>query len=376
MKKKNAKKAPEKKVYDGIAKAIVRGEIRYVANTTIGGKRVKKYRKTLSEAKDALADLKMRKQVAFSELANLTGSQIADVKAALDALPMGETLLGCVERACEFLATKKPSEISEDFLKSKKRRNLSADEYGHVDGRIEDFCATFKEFKDATPAALLEYLQKKGAPKTVLNWRGTIADFLTYAHKRDIIKTNPFSRIYMDDFVKPAKKPPEFLTVEQTKTLLRLLEKIAPQFIKRYVLGLFAALRTSEIFKLKDSWIDYEHRRIILPAEIVKTKDSWTLETLPDNFWAWMDAYKDQPIKEPSYKWWEKHLKPLNLPHNFARHSFPTYHASLYHDAKRTIMITRHANEQTLKDHYWGALLPKAEAEEYFKISPRAGSEG
>ena len=346
------------------------GQQKYFIDVMIAGKRHRGFRKTITKAKELRKKFKDIRDTPCKELFKFNSLQIADIISAMDALPAGETLLGCVERACEFSATKSPLEMQVDFLASKKRRYLSDDEYNHVKSRIENFCKTFENFKDATPTTLLEYLQKKGAPKTVLNWRGTISDFLEFTHKRGVIKTNPFSRIYTDDFAKPSKSAPGFVSVECARKLLEMLENHADKYVKHFALGMFAGLRVAEIGRLKESWIDYENKRIILPQEIVKTKQAWTLEALPSNLWAWLEKYKDKPITKPSNAWRDRHLKDFKLPHNFARHSFATYHLSLYHDTKRTIIITRHENDQTLKNRYWGALMPIEIATEYFNIMP------
>ena len=66
-------------------------------------------------------------------------------------------------------------------------------------------------------------------------------------------------------------------------------------------------------------------------------------------------------------------FKQFNLPHNFTRHSFATYHLSLYFDPAKTSKITRNS-EQMLRDHYWGALVEKDIAKQYFQILPNCKS--
>ena len=249
--------------------------------------------------------------------------------------------------------------------------SLNKDEHTHIKGRMEDFEKHFKSFADATPEALKEYLSKKGRQKTVSHWRGTLSDFFKYCIRKDAIKTNPIDKLHKDDFVK-AEKPAEvgYLSLIRTNAFMAHIEAKYPHLSKFYALALFAGIRVEETPRIKEEYIRYSEKKLILPAEITKTGKAAVLERLPANVWAWLEKYKGAPILTPS-KCIQYYYLPIN-PHNFARHSFATYHLSLYIDEHFTASITRHDRPETLRKNYFGALVPKAEAKAYFAITPQS----
>lgn len=338
----------------------------------------KRIRKTFSSKSDAAVyanNFKAAKKFEMSYFLEMSDAQIKDIKDAVELLPQNETLTGIVKK---HLSLNKPIALAEfvaDFIAIKKSKhesgNLSKLEFAQIKTRLNKLKDTFATFEDITPDTILPFLKERGKNKTVSNWRGTINEFFNYCVRKDAMKQNPISVILKDEFLNgETPHEIEILTVEKTKEFLTLLETKYPQFAKFYALAMFAGIRVEEIPRMKDEYFRYEDKKIIFPAQIGKVKKPWVLEDLPDNLWTWLEKYKDQPIKRPSNFVRAKTFKPLNLPHNFARHSFATYHLSLYFDFAKTSKITRNS-EQTLKKHYLAKLVDKATAQKYFEILPR-----
>lgn len=331
--------------------------------------------KTKNEAIDYAKNYKDAKKFQLRTFFEMSETQIKDIKDALNLLPKNETLTEIVKK---HIALNKPIALAEfvaDFIEIKKAKhesgNLSKLEFSQIKTRLNKLKDTFATFEDITPDTILPFLKERGKNKTVSNWRGTINEFFNYCVRKDAMKQNPISVILKDEFLNgETPHEIEILTVEKTKEFLTLLETKYPQFAKFYALAMFAGIRVEEIPRMKDEYFRYEDKKIIFPAQIGKVKKPWVLEDLPDNLWTWLEKYKDQPIKRPSNFVRAKTFKPLNLPHNFARHSFATYHLSLYFDFAKTSKITRNS-EQTLKKHYLAKLVDKATAQKYFEILPR-----
>ena len=338
----------------------------------------KTFRKTFFSKSEAVAfknTFFAARKFDLSYFVALDENQIKDIKDALAALPKGKTLLDSVKRAWEFDATLSLHDALDKFVLLKQAKNqagkLSDKELRSVRGRICNFKSTFSSFSETTPQALLTYLTSKGRNTTIQHWKSTVSEFFSFCTNRDMIRANPMLKIHADELIKP--DPPHtigFLSLKQAQDFLALLEEKYPQNVRFYAIALFAGVRIAEIPRMQDNHFLYDEKKIIFPAQIGKIKKAWTLEDLPPNLWAWLEKYKLTPILPMPRFLRTKIGKELNLPYNFARHTFATYHLSLYFDPAKTAKITRNS-EQMLKDHYWGALTDKATAKAYFEIMPR-----
>lgn len=340
----------------------------------LNGKTIRKTFASKSEAINFRNTFLAAMKFDLSFFMSLSGEQIKDIKDALNVLPQGKTLLQSVRKAWEFDSSQSLHDFLDKFLAMKKAKydagKLKFSEFSQIKGRVANFKRAFKSFADTTPQALLAFLLARGRNKTVRNWRATISEFFSFCVNRDAISTNPILKIHMDEFIK-SETPYEigFLSVDMARAFFAFVEQKYPQFARFYALASFAGIRIEEIPRLKDDYFRYAEKKIVFPARVGKVFKAWTLEDLPENLWAWLEKYKHTPLIRPS-DWVRTHaFKQFNLPANFARHSFATYHLSLYLNPRRTSMITRNS-EQMLRDHYWGALVDKETAKAYFEILP------
>ena len=338
------------------------------------GKTIRKTFASKSEAINFRNTFLAARKFDLSFFMSLSGEQIKDIKDALDVLPQGKTLLQSVRKAWEFDSSQSLHDFLDKFLAMKKAKydagKLKFSEFSQIKGRVANFKRAFNSFADTTPQALLAFLLARGRNKTVRNWRATISEFFSFCVNRDAISSNPILKIHMDEFIK-SETPYEigFLSVDTARAFFAFVEQKYPQFARFYALASFAGIRIEEIPRLKDDYFRYAEKKIVFPARVGKVFKAWTLEDLPENLWAWLEKYKNTPILRPS-DWVRAYaFKQFYLPKNFARHSFATYHLSLYLDPRRTSMITRNS-EQMLRDHYWGALVDKKTAKAYFEILP------
>ena len=340
----------------------------------INGKRHRKNFSTKTDAITYASNFNNAKKFELSFFQQLSGDQIKDIKDALAILPKDKTLTYAVQKICSIKKDNALSDLADSFIQIKNAKHdmggLSDKEHSVLVGKINHFKNTFNNFSDATADALLQYLKNKGKNKTVSNWRIAINEFLNYCVSKEAITENPLKFIKLDEFLK-AEIPHEIgiLSVDDTKQFFEILQRKFPNSVKFYALALFAGVRIAELPRMKEEYFLYDKRKIVFPAQIGKVKKSWVLEDLPENLWVWLDKHKGQPI-QPLSKYNRTHgFEDLNLPHNFARHCFATYHLSLYFDFSKTARITRNS-EQVLKDNYLSKLVDKETAKKYFEIIP------
>ena len=337
----------------------------------------KTFCKTFSSKTDALDYAKNwfdARKFELSFFLNLPKERIKDIKDAIEILPEGKSLLESVKKAWRYFSDADLLQLADEYFNIKKTKHLagklSKDEFVHIKGRVESFKKTFKTFADLSPEALKNFLLAKGSTKTVSLWKGTVSELLEFCISRGALPHNPVKFIHSDELIKPEKeKSIGFLSPGQTKSFMAHLETEYPQYCRFYAIALFAGIRIAEIPRMKDEYFRFDERKIVFPAQIGKVKKAWILEDLPQNLWAWLEKYKNFPIKRPSNVLRTNLGKLFTLPENFARHSFATYHLSLFFDFAKTSRITRNS-EQMLKDHYMAALVPKDLAKEYFEILP------
>ena len=110
----------------GIAITTVRGVVKYCANITLPDKRRKKaYFNTMEEARSGLRQYKMSLGIDLSDLATLSKNQLADIRKALEILPVGHSLTEIVSEYNKTIAETKIglSDAWEEYQAHKKVLN-------------------------------------------------------------------------------------------------------------------------------------------------------------------------------------------------------------------------------------------------------------
>lgn len=162
-----------------------------------------------------------------------------------------------------------------------------------------------------------------------------------------------------------------FSVREVEKILDTVLDRF-PEYFPNMALRAYVGLRTVEASKMRWEWIDFARKRITVPAEICKTRDTWTLQApnLPEKIFRCLAPYAKTSgaIPSPENDAWERLLAALPVPwkHNGLRHTFCTMHISLCGDASRTATLLKHRGLSMLYKHYCGSLVSQCEAERYF----------
>ena len=344
----------------------------WVADITVNKKRTRRFFQKKKDALDFLENWKLARKLEISFFALLSGEQRKDIKDAIAALPEGKTLLESVKRAWSFYSKITIENAKNAFVSTKENLCLDDDYIKHVRTHLDKFNEAFKSFDEITPEKLVEFLKTRSSPKTISHYKASISEFFKYCIQKEHIQSNPFDRIAAGELPTAAKSGKiEFLSVDKARVFMEYLQTNYPKYCRFYALALFAGVRIDECERFEDRFIDYNRREIIFPKEMVKGgKKSWIVSDFEPNLLAWLEKYKDQPFKRPNNVMRTKWGKILQLPKNFARHTFSTYHFSLYRNAKRTKNITCHNTIRMLEDTYIGALVRQEESKAFFGILP------
>lgn len=213
------------------------------------------------------------------------------------------------------------------------------------------------------------------APKTVKNHIVCALNFLNWCR---VAKSWLVSVPAIDSRLLPRgdARPVGIFTADQTRRALRWIEHNYPQCLPCYALRFFAGLRTSESVQMRWEWIDFENKRITVPASVCKTRDAWVIvpSICPDTVFHWLAPFAQTKgaIPAPTQKTAKKISAECGFPPNVARHTFATMHVALYGDEAKTILATRHTDLATLRAHYRGVNQTRKDAEKYFALRPTA----
>lgn len=219
----------------------------------------------------------------------------------------------------------------------------------------------------------------KFAPSTIENHADKMKAFYNWCIDRGYAAENPFKKIPLPDVI---PHEPEFLKVAQMGNLMKVAQEHYPDAVAYFALNGFAGLRSSACARIDLDDIDFKQRGILIRAINAKNKRRIYIDGHPDNLWEWLAwAKKNAPEGfELSKRLWDRRRgqvqkeAKIKMPHNALRHSFCTYHVALHGDAGKTAtLLTHRGNVSILYEHYKGN-ASKAQAKEYFKISPAPAS--
>lgn len=220
--------------------------------------------------------------------------------------------------------------------------------------------------------------------KTWNNHRNELASFFLWAGKKDLttnrpwIFSNPTENIAAHSVKRVAEQRPDIATTTPDRTLelfTYLMTYKKGRLVKWFALAYFAGIRPStdqgELAKLserEDELINLTTGRIMLPADMTKTKDSRPV-VISDNLKAWLQAYKHLPIVPVNLKNdYQKIRSKFGLQNDETRHSFISYHVALHRSIGDTALQAGNS-ERMIKKHYLDH-HSKEEGEAFFSIYP------
>jgi integrase len=262
-------------------------------------------------------------------------------------------------------------EAIEDFLNYKRELGASKDHLLHLKGFLRRFENDLKDYElnHFTLQVIENYLiQRTKNPITFRNYRKYLNIFFNWAMERNLIQSNPVLKVKSPKLI---AKEPEFLTIQQARNLIESNRN--EKYFYQIVLQMFAGIRSSACWQIKYSMIDFKNRRILIPANIMKSGKRHLLENLPHNFWQLLEGSTKFHFEWDFRNWkWEKELafrrSQIQPPRNVLRKSFATYLCGLDQSAERCAYLMSHRNSTLLYTNYKGC-VSQLSGKQYFSIN-------
>jgi site-specific recombinase XerD len=291
--------------------------------------------------------------------------------------------------------TPKVNAAIEKLLETKETIKRSETHRRDLKARLGNFARTFGDrmLSGVSRNEIVDWLLGlKVATRSVRNSFNAVRNLFRYSERRGWIEVNPCRRIDPKTDLPPViKAPVGVLSVAQGHALLHAIERERPRFLHFYLVQYFAGVRNEEARRFRGAWVDAKQKLLIIPGWILdgdsepkpgsKTRDDWVIDGIAGEFWAWLDAYPAPAVfNSPTSRSWarikrlwaraEGDGKITKWPHNALRHSFATYDLSAHRDQNRTSLMLRHQSPRKLWSNYLAKLVPSAEGEKYFAVTP------
>ena len=348
------------------------------------GKRPRKFFKTKGEADTYAEQLQVaRKNEGDAAFALPQKLRIDALDAQKQLAAVGATLNDAVRFFLKHAAPRGGKKLLADaiaeLLESKKRA-----------GRKESYTRTLgfvlKAFSREFPECYINEIGRHDI-ETWLNSnfanlttrRNRIRDLsilFTFAVKRGYAGSNPFDEIERPTIT--LKRPAIFTVKEAEALLVAAQEYPGVELLGFIALGLFAGLRTSELFKLDWKDVSLEHGIIDVSEEIAKTRQQRNVE-INDTLRAWLDicAESEGPVVPKEFR--SKRLalqefaKVPKWPRNGLRHSFGSYHVAKFQNPGSTALQMGHNSTDVLFKHYRNYRIHPNDAKKYWELHPAEG---
>ncbi len=279
-----------------------------------------------------------------------------------------------------------------DYLLERQRehekRSLGARQFNSIGfelARLEKYFAAEKPLSSITGIELHEYLMKtfptddSGTPsysnKSWNNRRGLLTTFFNYCIQRGWLTENPAQRVRVFRRNQLAQGEVAILSAAQAAELMAYVETFQNgRLVPFFAITLFAGVRPDwqhgEISKLTVDNFILDEKYLRLPRAITKTKKK-RHTVLQANLLKWLERFplKDHPIICANFKkLYPRVRKKFSLKHDVLRHTYCSMLVGKYRSVAETALQAGNS-EQVLWESYLD-LVPKAEAETFWNISP------
>lgn len=260
-------------------------------------------------------------------------------------------------------------------LERRGARQLSIDFYK---SRLQTFenRETPKDVAEITTERAEKYLAGILSPEHA---KRALRAFYSFCVDKKWVAENPFA-IAKTPKVLREKEPPSVLSVKDAQALFNKLPAV---WLPAVALMAFAGIRPAEAVSVdglpavKVGNIDFANKKITIPPEVSKVRQTRILDGLPANLWAWLAPLDGLPAEKgvapASYAAWRKVKAKyaLKLKKDVLRHSFASYgfHAL---GAEKTVEILGHVGGFGVFAKYYKGLATDSDAKAYFSILPKS----
>lgn len=356
------------------------------------GKRIRKRFPTKLEADLWAKENKSIKRTesvkTLSLWANLSEGERGSLIRALEILRPALTQINFEEVAQCYMTFAKPSggkklltDAIDALIKRKERANKKKSYSSRLDRDLKSFATDFpgSMVNDISQGMIEDWVfDDSWKPITQRNRLRDLHQLFAFALKEKWCGVNPVANIE-----KPSVtwESPEVFTPQEAEWIMRTAEVHPEWDITAFTaIGLFAGLRTCELFNLNFEDIKLDRKMIILGGSQTKTRARRIVDGLSDNLIAWLTPFagKTGPICKPETTMeWRLPLlvKEVQKAHpefewkrNGMRHSSASYHLAKYKNESRTALIHGHRPEILFR--FYREIVTEEMATLYYAISP------
>jgi integrase len=250
------------------------------------------------------------------------------------------------------------TEAVQELLERKIRANKKKSYIDRLDRDLNDFARDFPGLmvSDVSQRMIEDWaFDDSWKPITQRNRLRDLHQLFAFALKEKWCGVNPVA-----DIEKPSItwESPEVFTPQEAEWIMRTAEAHPEWEITAFTaIGLFAGLRTCELFNLNFEDIKLDRKMIILGGSQTKTRARRIVDKLPDNLIAWLKPYGTVtgPICKPETTMeWRLPLlvKEIQKEHpkfiwkrNGMRHSSASYHLAKNRNENITALVHGHRPE-------------------------------
>lgn len=353
----------------------------YGVKWSVKGKRKFKFFKKPTTRDEYLKGLEYQEKISGRALLELSAADAAIFKQCVELLGSGgEVLKVCEAKVKKTQLQEYPvKDAIEDYLQEK--RDLGRDDnyiraMRNILRRLSSqFPGNFREWNEDLAREWLFSIAGSFAPVTVRSHQKVGVTFCWWAVDRNYLAENVFKNIKTPEVILPE---PEFLKIEEIKSLMETAKEQFPKAVAYFALGAFAGIRSSAAARLDISSIDFEKQGILIRADQAKNKRRIYIDGYEANLWTWL-AWAKKKAPEGfniTKRQWDNlrgrvaNKAGVKMPHNALRHSFCSYHVALFGDAGKTAtLLTHRGNVRILYEHYRGN-AGRDQAKQYFSVTP------
>lgn len=308
----------------------------------------------------------------------LAVEQYIEARKLMGSLPFLDTIQKAVKREASVVEVKRPADIVDQFIATKKKENVDYDYVRTLTTVLsrfgDDFQIPFSELQFGMVRDWLLDLKSARetgellSDRTRHNYFSIIKWFLKYAYEARFLP-----RDVWDDFAEKTvgDTDPGEIEIWTPDEMRKLLKAADEHFKVVLVLGGFAGMRTTEITLL--TWADIHFKCDEPHVELPDGKTGGRIVPLGQTACAWLKELPKQegPLVTSVYHFLEKTATKAKIApwkHNALRHSFISYRAAITKDLA-SLAFDCGTSVTTIKKHYLKPSL-KGAAMEYFKILP------
>lgn len=373
------------KGYPRVYPTRVRGELYYVADFgTKDGRRHREYKRTEKEANNAISEAKKATALA----GRWWGTLPSDSK--LECITVFKQMHDSGVRPAEVWkayedgklngAVREHRTLSEAITETIQVKREAKRKERYLD-ELEKYLNKFARDREDMPVDQITvkdiedwFAERSEGAETRSSNLGRLSSMFGVCLRRGYIAANPCKSV---EAVSTDQKPPQILTVAQTKKLLRLCRKHAPALLPYIVLGAFLGIRPEALEQMEWSAIDWKRRRIMIDYTISKVR-SWGLVDLPKPAVAWLKtcrkskgriAPKKTTLKRLRRKLREKMAWPA-WPQDILRHTAAS-HLLAFHEGDETkVSAMLLTSPRVLHRRYRGGRITPEEAKKFLALTP------